>query len=220
MPGDKQPSLAKRTEAFVRQVVMPACAHMLDPAAPLQDRLTTKYVRAVFQAWDTQLRDIFGCYSKADRRTVAAERHLTELNVSEVAPVSNQTPTKYAPSSRWSQIVRMSHSLLPLSPCGQFLFMLADGNLLSGGFSTRTAAAIFEQVCTLYQGDQTEQEMLFPEFLTTLARLCDMKQTEADRQAEDYSFELSLADWLSGFFVPTYSKIVRQKQRGNNKATL
>lgn len=60
--------------------------------------------------------------------------------------------------------------------------MLADGNLLSGGLSTRTAAAMFEQVCTLYQGDQTEQEMLFPEFLTMLARLCDMKQTEADRQ--------------------------------------
>ena len=39
-------------------------------------------------------------------------------------------------------------------------------------------------------------------------------------QAEGYAFELSLADWLSGFFVPTYTKIVRQKQRGNNKATL
>lgn len=92
MPGDKQPSLATRTEAFVRQVVMPACAHMLDPVAPLQDRLTTKYVRAVFQAWDTQLRDIFGCYSKADRRTVAAERHLAELNVSEVRSAATQAP--------------------------------------------------------------------------------------------------------------------------------
>jgi len=98
--------------------------------------------------------------------------------------------------------------------------MLADGEMLSSGLSARTAAAIFEQVCTLYQGDQSEQEMLFPEFLTMLARLYDIKLTEADRQAEGFTFETTLANWLGDFFVPTYTKRVREMQRGNKKATL
>ena len=184
LPGDKAPSLAKRAEVLVRRIILPTCADRLAPVSPLQDHLFTRKVRAVFLAYDEPMRDVFGCYSKADRRSTAAERHLGEMNIAE------------------------------------YLFLLADGGMLTSGLSTKTAAAIFEQICQLYQGDSNEQEMLYPEFLTMVARLFDLTQTEEDRRAEGWIFEHALAKWLEEFFVPKFTKLVAKKQRGNAKATL
>ena len=98
----------------------------------------------------------------------------------------------------------------------EFLFLLEEGGIFERGISPKAAAGTFTQVCTLYQGDSSEEELEYPEFLTVVARVCDLV---TDRGAGD-GFEEALAHWLEEIFLPKYSKLMRLKQQGKQRVQL
>ena len=69
-------------------------------------------------------------------------------------------------------------------------------------------------------GDDDEQELVYEEFLEALARVCCAKLgLSADAELPE-PFELSLQSWLGLFFLPTYKRLLKEKQKGLLKKTL
>lgn len=105
----------------------------------------------------------------------------------------------------------------------ELVLMLADGAMLGSQLSSKVVASMFQHVCTLSQGDESELELSFEEFDTLLAWLCDRTLTDEERkkvEQEPGEFEDKFASWLGASFIPKFTKLMSQKRRGVLKSVL
>ena len=82
-------------------------------------------------------------------------------------------------------------------------------------------AAIFAEVNSGAEEDGVDDdadELVYEEFISVLALICDAKVPEATRGGEP--FEYTLHAWLQITFIPTYRRLLKEKARGLAKKVL
>ncbi|KAL3900627.1 MAG: hypothetical protein SGPRY_012427, partial [Prymnesium sp.] len=87
--------------------------------------------------------------------------------------------SSYARADRRHPEAARRHNAMNVS---ELVLMLADGAMLGSQLSSKVVASVFQHVCTLSQGDESELELSFEEFDTLLAWLCDRTLTDEERK--------------------------------------
>ena len=87
------------------------------------------------------------------------------------------------------------------------------GEMFDDKLTTAELTAIFTRVNARSleeeEGDDDAEELDFVEFLEVLARMCNAKYPEADRDGE--SFATCLQSFLHLIFLPTYKKLLKKR---------
>ena len=96
---------------------------------------------------------------------------------------------------------------------GELVYMMREGEMFDDKLTTAELTAIFTRVNARSveeeEGDDDEEELDFVEFLEVLARMCNAKYPEADRDGE--SFATCLQSFLHLIFLPTYKKLLKKR---------
>ena len=100
-------------------------------------------------------------------------------------------------------------------------FMMKEGKMLDENLTMVKLKSVFAEANAGAEEegiDEDESEMSYEEFLPALALICDAKIPEPKRGGE--AFEYTLHAWLQLQFVPTYRRLLKDKERGLSKKTL
>jgi len=103
----------------------------------------------------------------------------------------------------------------------EIIYMYKEGAMFDEGFSLPQLIEIFTLVNQTFEElseDADETELIFDEFVSVVARTCDVKIPEAKRGGG--GFELTLQSWLHLYFIPKYEALMKEKRRGTIKKTL
>eukprot|EP00322_Chrysochromulina_rotalis_P018740 CAMPEP_0115871890 /NCGR_PEP_ID=MMETSP0287-20121206/23126_1 /TAXON_ID=412157 /ORGANISM="Chrysochromulina rotalis, Strain UIO044" /LENGTH=378 /DNA_ID=CAMNT_0003326759 /DNA_START=1 /DNA_END=1137 /DNA_ORIENTATION=+ len=117
-------------------------------------------------------------------------------------------------------VVNDSASLESLN-IAELAFMLKEGEVLDENLTIMKMKSIFAEANASAEEegiDEDESEMTFEEFLPALALICDTKIPDHKRGGD--AFEKTLYAWLQLQFIPTFRRLLKEKQRGQAKKTI
>ena len=102
----------------------------------------------------------------------------------------------------------------------ELLFMLREGDLIDDKLTVSQVRHIFTQVNAASEAeDSDDAECVYEEYLQVLCRCCDAR-IPASSRVEGEEFCSTLQRWLHLIFIPTYTKLLKEKARGNGSKTL
>ena len=103
----------------------------------------------------------------------------------------------------------------------ELLFMLREGGLIDDQLTVSQVGHIFTQVNAASEAENSEDdaECVYEEYLQVLCRCCDAR-IPASSRVEGEEFCSTLQRWLHLIFMPTYTRLLKEKARGNGSKTL
>ena len=103
----------------------------------------------------------------------------------------------------------------------ELLFMLREGGLIDDKLTVSQVGHIFTQVNAASEAENSEDdaECVYEEYLQVLCRCCDAR-IPASSRVEGEEFCSTLQRWLHLIFMPTYTRLLKEKARGNGSKTL
>ena len=103
----------------------------------------------------------------------------------------------------------------------ELLFMLREGGLIDDKLTVSQVGHIFTQVNVASEAENSEDdaECVYEEYLQVLCRCCDAR-IPASSRVEGEEFCSTLQRWLHLIFMPTYTRLLKEKARGNGSKTL
>jgi hypothetical protein len=106
----------------------------------------------------------------------------------------------------------------------EFLFMLREGGLIDDKLTVSQVGHIFTQVNAASEdaddGDTNDAECVYEEFLQVIGRICDARISASSREDPEEELVYTLQRWLHLIFIPTYTRLLKDKARGIGSKTL
>jgi len=105
----------------------------------------------------------------------------------------------------------------------ELLFLLREGGLVDDKLTVSQVGHIFTAVNASEEaegGDEDDAECVYEEFLQVLCRCCDARIPASSREEPGEEFVYTLQRWLHLIFIPTYTRLLKDKARGNGSKTL
>jgi len=103
----------------------------------------------------------------------------------------------------------------------ELTYMLKEGEMIDDGLSVVKLNTIFAEANAGGEeggADDDADELVYEEFISVLAMICDAKVPVARRSGEP--FEFTLHAWLLLVFLPVYKRLLKEKAKGNVKKVI
>jgi len=104
----------------------------------------------------------------------------------------------------------------------ELLFMLREGGLIDDKLTVSQVGHIFTQVKAASEAedsDEDDAECVYEEYLQVLCR-CSDARIPASSRVQGEEFCSTLQRWLHLIFIPIYTRLLKEKARGNGSKTL